>query len=307
VKANEKEKEKQNDKSNDKEKPIEDLAVSDDDDELYTYKDVEDAIRYTYNLKKEMQDSTICDIIAVYIKGQKILYTEAKTYCETKLNMLMLPSIFISSAISILGPFLKDIPYGITITSGFSGLTAFILAIITYLKLDAKAEAHRAAAYKFDKLQSHVEFESGKVMFLPYDPKKIDDLILEVDEGVREIKETNPFVLPERVRYGFPKLYGTNIFSAIKLLHLKEVETICRLKDVFNSMLPIKKLMAMDTASLHDEERYEELMKEQRKLVETILQIRQEYHTIDQNFEAELRKYRKTWTKRLQMCDWCNV
>ena len=48
-------------------------------------------------------------------------------------------------------------------------------------------------------------------------------------------------------------------------------------------------------------------MKEQRKLVETILQIRQEYHTIDQNFEAELRKYRKTWTKRLQMCDWCNV
>ena len=98
-----------------------------------------------------------------------------------------------------------------------------------------------------------------------------------------------------------------SVYKSLPSLHLKEVETICRLKDVFNMMLPIKKLMSMDAASPHDEERYEELMAEQRKLVEAILQIRQEYHTIDQNFEAELRKYRKTWTKRLQMCDWCNV
>ena len=30
--------------------------------------------------------STALDILAIYMKGQKILYTEAKTYCEQKLN-----------------------------------------------------------------------------------------------------------------------------------------------------------------------------------------------------------------------------
>ena len=46
--------------------------------------------------------STSLDILAVYIKGQKILYTEAKVYCEQQLNMLMLPAIFISSLCTLL-------------------------------------------------------------------------------------------------------------------------------------------------------------------------------------------------------------
>ena len=38
---------------------------------------------YSY---KENHSSTALDILAIYMKGQKILYTEAKSFCEKKLN-----------------------------------------------------------------------------------------------------------------------------------------------------------------------------------------------------------------------------
>jgi hypothetical protein len=145
--------------------------------------------------------STICDILAMYLKGQKILYTESKTVCEQRLNFLMLPAIMITAIASILSLVLRDFGYGPTLVSSLNGANAFLLALISYLKLDAKAEAHRTAAYKFDKLQSFMEFNSGRMLF---DSKASDNLIPiieKLENDVRDIKETNQFILPEKIRY----------------------------------------------------------------------------------------------------------
>ena len=55
-----------------------------------------------YFNNKDFMNSIALDILCIYIKGQKTLYTEAKTYCEQQLNFLMLPAIFISSITSVL-------------------------------------------------------------------------------------------------------------------------------------------------------------------------------------------------------------
>ena len=47
-------------------------------------------------------NSMALDILSVYLKGQKILYIEAKSYCEVRLNALMLPAIVISAATTVL-------------------------------------------------------------------------------------------------------------------------------------------------------------------------------------------------------------
>jgi len=276
--------------------------------ETYNYKDVEDALKYSYTSTNtnKTHNSSIFDVIAVYLKGQKILYTEAKTYCEISLNWLMLPSIFITSAVGIMGPILKDTGYGTTITSSLSALTAFILAVITYMKLDAKAEAHRASAYKFDKLQSHVEFSSGMALFLDtYDAKKVEEIIQKVEKEVCEIKENNPFALPERIRYGFSRLYGTNVFSDIKVYHMQEVRMVTKLKDVFNDMTPIKKLKDLGEDTEADLIKYDELKEQQRELIDQILKLRWEYRQIDHTFEAEILEYRRKY-KQGRLCNWCN-
>ena len=54
----------------------------------FTYKDVDNTLKEAYNYENT-NNSMICDIIAVYVKGQKILFTEGKTLCEMRLNYVM--------------------------------------------------------------------------------------------------------------------------------------------------------------------------------------------------------------------------
>ena len=46
--------------------------------------------------------SSALDILASYLKGQKIIYMESSSYKEGVLNTLMLPAIFLSSLVSVL-------------------------------------------------------------------------------------------------------------------------------------------------------------------------------------------------------------
>ena len=160
--------------------------------------------------------SNALDVLALYIKGQKLLYTEAKTYCEQQLNFLMLPAIFISCVGSIFSFLAEDYSYGSVIIASLNGFNAFLLALISYLKLDAKAQAHKTSAYKFDKLESICEFNSGKFMFFPAKLEDIFKVVEKIENDVEEIKETNQFILPESIRYEFHFTYSTNIFTMVK-------------------------------------------------------------------------------------------
>jgi hypothetical protein len=128
---------------------------------------------------QEGQLSIILDIITMYLKGQKLLYIESKEYCEFYLYRLMMPAIFISSVCSVIsGVFSANQNASITVAC-LTAFNAFILSIINYLKLDAKAEAHKMTAYSFDQLISICEFTSGKILLS--NPKdKIDDTYLTI-------------------------------------------------------------------------------------------------------------------------------
>jgi len=112
------------------------------------------------------------DIIASYLSCQKILYMEASHYTSTWLNLLMIPTIIITSGCSVLSgaetsDYLSQSHSIITYSTLISGLTAFstlLLAIINYLKLDAASEAHKISSHQYDKLQSQTEFLSGNTL-----------------------------------------------------------------------------------------------------------------------------------------------
>jgi hypothetical protein len=154
-----------------------------------TYQMISDILKNTYNFEESIT-STALDIVGLYLKGHKILYTESKTLCEKRLHTLMLPAICISAISIVLSLLLREYQISSIVLSILSVINSIILSLVTYLKLDAKAEAHKISAYKYQKLESLCEFKSGRVLIF----KDIDDIaniLTEIETKVMEIKESN--------------------------------------------------------------------------------------------------------------------
>ena len=257
----------------------------------YTYREIDALLTNTYN-SAPSNSSMICDIVVLYLKGQKLLYTEAKTVCEQKLHYLMLPSIFLTVLGSVLNLVIKDTEYGATIVSSLNAFTAFLLAVVNYLKLDARAEAHRTTAYKLDKLQNDLVFNSGRMLFLEGAAKGMQLLLENTHKEVKEIKETNPFVLPEYIRYSYPLLFSMNVFATVKKIQTKEIVLTTQLKDLYND-IETAKAQAKD---------YSALESQQRSTLMSIINMRDEYVEIDRCFEDEMKKNRTRCSNRIQIC-----
>ena len=325
--------------------------------------------------------SSAMDILASYLKGQKIIYMESRTYTVQLLNKLMLPSIFLTGLASISQEYLSKLTENSSfILAALNAFIAFLLAIISFLKLDATSEAHKISSHQYDKLQSFVEFQSGQILlfsdpflskqaiqkqldnirsiydtankkkeqqFVDYnsDPdydiddnsnnqilneeiedislnkllfkKKIefynkrekakksliDDLknnISKIEEKIADIKETNQFIIPRKVRYTYPLIYNTNVFSIIKKIDDYKIETITNLTHVKNEIRFINALQKKYEYRLDDKhnKKLQILFGQKRELTNTILFLNTAFSVIDKMFlqeiaNAEIRKNNK--------------
>jgi len=127
------------------------------------YLDAERDINDQYSTVNHDYSSSL-DVLASYLKGQKIIYMEAKYYCERNLNKLMMPAILLSTAVTVLAAVVSEFKWGSFLISSVNAVIAFLLAMVNYFKLDAASEAHKISAHQYDKLQSSVEFTSGALL-----------------------------------------------------------------------------------------------------------------------------------------------
>jgi hypothetical protein len=248
--------------------------------------------------------STILDIVAVYLKGQKNLYLEAKAFCEFYLYRLMMPAIFISSACSVVSGIFDDNPLVAKIVAGATAFNAFILAIINYLKLDARSEAHKMTAYSFDQLICMCEFTSGKILLSnakdetssakKYDLAFVQNFISDIEIKVMEIIEKNQFLLPEKIRNRFPVIYNTNIFVAVKNIQIQEMIKFNELKVIYNEHIDIKNSINKGDNSPETEIQLKKKDIEKNDLINEILRNRREILNFDKKLTLEMDKKNKS-------------
>lgn len=255
------------------------------------YNDIVKILKEGYSFD-ENSNSTSLDILALYLKGQKIIYTESKTYCEKRLNSLMLPAILLAAVCSILNFILKDYVYGTVIISSLNACNSFILSVINYLKLAEKSQNHLMAAQRFHNLESRIELKSGRSLFF-HDSVKIESALEDIEKEIKEIQSSDQFIVPEAIRYRYPKIFSSNIFSLVKEIKNDEMIIINKLKtavqNIHHHTEEKEKLIGMRNELRNDIKRYNdelhalELRRELNELEVSDILIDTHIASVDEN------------------------
>jgi hypothetical protein len=234
-----------------------------------------------------------------------------------------MPAIFISALTTVLSMALERFSFGAILIASLTAVNSFILAIISYLKLDAKSEAHKTSAYQFDKLQSKCEFGSGRVTFFnkqkyvkTEDPTKryidVFDLVDGIEVKVTEIKDMNKFILPERIRKRYPNLYGINIFSAVKSYLTLESSLKAELTQCLEMLNSLRdEINELNSISMLDREPHRDIIyswninvKNKREIERQLISARENYMKLDRSISSDFNTIDQSDVDCYNCCVW---
>ena len=201
-----------------------------------SFQELRQKLQKQYNTNLVHKYSTTLDVFARYIQCHHMLYSEASHCCSRRLNAFMLPCIFLSTSCAVLSSVYDDANLLFAVTNG---VITFLLAIINFLKLDARAEAHKISAYQLSKLKSQIEFSSGELLL--YDNEPFLNNANYVSEQLEEWKKTHagPYDDKQKELLTIQKEKETKFMQNIEKVIVEIKEALKNIEDNNHFELPV--------------------------------------------------------------------
>ena len=267
----------------------------DDDYKEATFDEIKNSLEKYFD-DTDNQISNELDILITYMKGQKNLFIESYLISQTKLNLLMIPSMLITTAVTIFAPVFQDEQWSVGLISGLNALIAMIIAMVNYLKLETSTQTFYNTATQYDKLETSLEFVASRLIFTENNQEKtkiIFDKFQEVEQKINEIKEWNTLFIPHEIRRIFPIICHINIFSFIKRIENNKKILISKFKDVKNEIKYILHRADKKHNKTRIQSRMECLLLQKDKIREDLTHYRNAYSYIDEIFTIEIKNAQK--------------
>lgn len=187
----------------------------------------------SYKLSNEL------DIIITYLNGQKHLYINSKNFTRYKLNILMVPTLIISTIVTIIPPFISLYGWSNITISVLNATITLLISLVHYFKLESNTQIYAHLSSQYDKLQTVLELANSRLIFLENEIEQnilITKTIQDFEQKIFEIKDSTTICIPEDVKQLFPIISHINIFAFIKRIETYKKSLIYKYRDAKNEI-----------------------------------------------------------------------
>ena len=242
------------------------------------------------------------DIIITYLNGQKHLYLHSKIYTHFKLNLLMVPTLIISSVVTTLSQFIGTNEWPIIVIPILNAILTLLVSLVSFFKLESSSQIYANMATQYDKLQTILEVANSHLIFLDDELEQnilVVKTIKEFEIKIFEIKDSNTIFIPERVKRQFPLISHINIFSFIKRIATYRKSLIHKYRDAKNEIRYI--LHKINNQEIRDDRcktRITYLTDIKTKLRDEFIEYKNVYSYMDDAFVQEIKnaEFEKLWS-----------